>query len=196
MPFAVDTMRKPTPFERFGIWWLKSLRPRFVGGALPSASGILAVWHEDFLLCLPAFRRLRLRALVSHSRDGERAALACRAFGYGVIRGSSSRGGAQALRALVRELKRDGGWAALVVDGPRGPRRKCKPGILWLSEQTGIPVTAASARAFPARRLNNWDQSVLPAPFASVRLRLTDPLRPDGVAALDRLMADNAIGDF
>ena len=155
------------------------------------ADGILAVWHEHFLLCLPAFSHLKLTALVSRSRDGELAARACQSFGYNVARGSSSRGGAEGLLQLARRLSSQGGWAAVVVDGPRGPRRQSKPGILWLARQTGRPVTAASAMASPSLRARNWDQTVIPAPFAAVTLKLAKPCMPETTEDLDRVMREN-----
>lgn len=51
------------------------------------------------------------------------------ALGCHVIRGSSSRGGAMALRELLGFLKRDIA-VAHVVNGPRGPFGEIKPGLL------------------------------------------------------------------
>jgi lysophospholipid acyltransferase (LPLAT)-like uncharacterized protein len=182
----------PNPFVGLlGLAWLRSLRIGFTGAVLPR-SGILALWHEDFLLCLPAFARRGMRVLISRSRDGDWAAWACGRFGYGTARGSSSRGGASALQGLARELIESGGWAVLVVDGPRGPARKSKPGALWLSQTCGVPIVAAAARAEPSIRLRNWDRTRLPAPFARVTVALAAPGFPQSPEELDLEMAKNA----
>src|SRR5207237_7284797 len=82
-----------------------------------------------------------------------------------VVRGSSTRGGSQALREMVR-LVRSGRAAALTVDGPTGPPRQVQPGIVQLARLTGgwiLPITSSSARP---RFLASWDRYLLPAPFS------------------------------
>ena len=97
--------------------WVRSLRPRFVDSPPLPASGILVLWHEHMLPCLAAYQKRGMRVLVSASRDGEFGARAAERLGYRVVRGSSSRGGAAALRALAEELRRDGGWGIRRRDG-------------------------------------------------------------------------------
>ncbi len=177
-----------------GLAWLRTLRVDFGDSPRPGASGLLALWHEQLLLCLPAFTHLRLRALVSRSRDGAWAAALCRGLGYETARGSSSRGGAAALRSLARDLESRGGWAAVVVDGPQGPPRRCKPGVVWLARRTGLPITVVAGTASPSGRAGSWDGCVIPAPFARVRLRLAAPCRPETTDDLDALMAAHAAG--
>ena len=60
-------------------------------------------------------------------------------WGYTIIRGSTSRGGAVALREIVRTLRR-GQPVALTPDGPRGPRQKMKPGPLIAARMAGVPI--------------------------------------------------------
>src|SRR5215217_2083363 len=153
------------------LLWVRSLRPRFVDSPPLPDSGILVLWHAHMLPCLAAYQNRGLRVLISASRDGEFGARAAERLGYHVVRGSSSAGGAAALRALAETLRRDGGWAAVVADGPRGPRGRAKPGAGWLSEYTGLPlygVVAESPRGFT---LNTWDRCRIPLPFSRVFLR-------------------------
>ncbi len=125
------------------------------------------------LCCLPAFARRGMRVLISQSRDGEFGAQMAKRLGYVPVRGSSSRGGASALRALARDLSENGGWVAFVADGPRGPRRVAKPGAAWLARETGLPIFQVEAEAWPCFRLKSWDRCVIPLPFAGIRLRLS-----------------------
>jgi len=152
--------------------WIRSLRPRFVDSPTLPDSGILILWHEHMLLCLPAFARRNMRVLISQSRDGEFGARAAERLGYRAVRGSSSHGGMTALRTLARDLRETGGWVAVVADGPRGPRRASKPGAAWLAKATGLPayVVSASCAGF---ELNSWDRCRLPLPLARVRLRVS-----------------------
>src|SRR4030095_8653391 len=62
---------------------------------------VLCFWHGEQLPLLLWKRRRATVALVSHSLDGELQAHALPAFGLRVERGSSSRGGARGLRAIV-----------------------------------------------------------------------------------------------
>ena len=163
-----------------GILWIKTLRPRFVDSTPLPQSGILVLWHEHMLLCLPAFAHRNMRVLISQSRDGEFGALAAEQLGYQPVRGSSSRGGATALRELARDLSENGGWVALVVDGPRGPRRVSKPGAKWLAQQTGLPIFHVEAEAKWSFRLKSWDRCVVPWPFSKVELKVLEPVYSAG----------------
>jgi lysophospholipid acyltransferase (LPLAT)-like uncharacterized protein len=86
-----------------------------------------------------------------------------------VVHGSSSRGGAEALRALARAV-RAGGDVAVIPDGPRGPARRLQAGIVSLAATTGAPIVPVGVGARPARRLGSWDRFMVPAPFARCAL--------------------------
>jgi lysophospholipid acyltransferase (LPLAT)-like uncharacterized protein len=133
---------------------------------------IYAVWHGRILMVpwLNArFRRTEgarsVRVLASRSRDGELVAAFVKRFGLEVVRGSSSRGGAEALRALARAV-RAGQDVAVVPDGPRGPSCHAQAGIVSLAAATGAPIVPLGVAARPARRLRSWDRFMVPAPFA------------------------------
>ena len=133
---------------------------------------IYAVWHARILVVPWLTARLRRRegarrvcVLASRSRDGELIAEFARRFDLDVVRGSSSRGGFEALRELARTI-RDGHDVAIVPDGPRGPARRLQGGIVALAATTGAPIVPVGVAARPARRLGSWDRFVVPAPFA------------------------------
>jgi len=104
-------------------------------------------------------------------------------FAVQAVRGSSSRGGAGALRGLLKALKK-GNCALMAVDGPRGPRGEVKPGIVYLARRTGVPVYPVSVAVSRGRRLARaWDQFLLPGPWARTVVCFGEPWRPeDGVA--------------
>lgn len=133
---------------------------------------IYAVWHGRILMIPWLNARLRrtlgaraVRVLASHSRDGELLARFVRRFGLAVVRGSSSRGGAVALRALASALAA-GEDVAVVPDGPRGPRCTLQPGVVMLAATSGAPIVPVGFAARPARRLGSWDEFLIPLPFA------------------------------
>jgi lysophospholipid acyltransferase (LPLAT)-like uncharacterized protein len=133
---------------------------------------IYAVWHGRILMIPWLSQRLRrtrgaraTRVLASRSRDGELVARWVRRFELSVVRGSSSRGGAEALRALAAAV-RAGHDVAVVPDGPRGPREQLQAGLVVLAAVTGAPVVPLGFAARPARRLASWDRFLVPWPFA------------------------------
>jgi hypothetical protein len=63
-----------------------------------------------------------------------------------------------------------GGVAAFTPDGPRGPRRQFKGGVLLAAQRGHAVVVPLHAGADRAWRLNSWDRFLLPKPFARVRI--------------------------
>jgi lysophospholipid acyltransferase (LPLAT)-like uncharacterized protein len=175
---------------RLAIFWIRSLRPRFADAPPLPRSGILVLWHADMLPCLRAFAGQGMRVLISQSRDGELGATAAAALGYRVLRGSSSQGGAEALRGITEDLRKNGGWVALVADGPRGPRGVCKPGAVWLSQELGLPVVGVSAHAPWGVTLGGWAQVRVPFPFSRVSLRMSPSFYPETTEEIDKLMRE------
>ena len=113
-----------------------------------------------------------------------------------MIKGSSSRGGGVALRALVAAI-RNGVDVAIVPDGPRGPRERLQPGVVALAALTGAPVVPLAIGAQPARRLSSWDRFLVPLPFARCVLAFGAPVsvdaaadREDAAKDLERALAD------
>lgn len=126
---------------------------------------LFALWHGRMFLSIQAHRHEGIVTMASLSKDGEIIAAWLEKNGYAVARGSSSRAGGSALRAMVREI-RAGRHAALTVDGPRGPARVVQPGIVQLAKLTGgwiLPITSSSARP---RFLQSWDRYLVPLPFS------------------------------
>jgi lysophospholipid acyltransferase (LPLAT)-like uncharacterized protein len=143
---------------------------------------IYAVWHGRILMIPWLNQRLRrtrgaraTRVLASRSRDGELAARWVRRFGLSVVRGSSSRGGTGALRALTTAI-RAGQDVAVVPDGPRGPREQLQAGLVVLAAVTGAPVIPLGFAARPARRLASWDRFLVPWPFARAAIVFGKPV--------------------
>jgi lysophospholipid acyltransferase (LPLAT)-like uncharacterized protein len=151
--------------------WLGTLRYRilFPAGVVHPADPrrerfIYAFWHESFLA--PAFVRTRIHALISHHADGELIAQVCRGLRYGVIRGSTTRGGVSALKELVRIA----GKSHLLVtpDGPRGPRRSLQPGLIYLASRTGLPIVVVGVGFAHAWRARSWDRFAVPRPWSTL----------------------------
>ncbi|MCC7213967.1 MAG: lysophospholipid acyltransferase family protein [Nitrospira sp.] len=100
---------------------------------------ILAFWHAQQLMMPLAIPGLEAHVLISQHRDGELIRRIVARFGLDAVRGSSTRGGAEAFRQLIR-LGRSGGNLVLTPDGPKGPRQVAKVGVVQLARATGLPI--------------------------------------------------------
>ena len=141
------------------------------GGAV-----VLAFWHNRLLGPAIPYRGRGMGAVISQSRDGEFLSRVLVSFGYVPLRGSSSRGGAQALRAVLRHL-RGGRDVAFTPDGPRGPRYTVHPGVAQAARQAGVPVVPVGVAISRKIVFSSWDRFQLPLPWARVLLWHGPPLR-------------------
>lgn len=148
---------------------------------------ILTFWHEQLLLMIRCYRGPGCRILISASKDGELIARTMARFGQGAVRGSSSRGGSTAVRSLVREA---GAYdLAITPDGPRGPRREIKHGLMRLARLTGRPVVPAAFVCSRGHRFASWDRFVLPYPFSRGVLVFGEPVEHQRGETMDDFRA-------
>jgi lysophospholipid acyltransferase (LPLAT)-like uncharacterized protein len=166
--------------------------------ALKLAPSFIPVyWHQHQLFCvkhLLAQRHagVKLGFLISPSVDGELGTMLVRKMGGVVIRGSSSHTGARALRDYYQALSKDNVSPAITPDGPRGPPWKFKPGAVMLAQLSQRPIIPLAYAASRAWRIQ-WDQFVIPKPFARISIAVGEPVYiPKGLdaAGLERHQAD------
>ncbi len=136
---------------------------------------IWALWHGRILPCLWYYRHRGIVVVTSENFDGEWIARIIQRFGFGAARGSSSRGGAKALRALLKSVAQQD--AAFTVDGPRGPRGVVQPGIAWLAKATGHPIVPVHAEADRHWTLGSWDRTQIPKPGARIVMAIGETIR-------------------
>jgi lysophospholipid acyltransferase (LPLAT)-like uncharacterized protein len=98
-----------------------------------------------------------------------------RRLNFRPVRGSSSRGGREALAAMVAELSAHH-LAIHAVDGPRGPRGLIKAGIIRMAQLSGAPIIPVYISVNRAWTLRNWDRFLIPKPFSTVWVRWDEPL--------------------
>lgn len=137
------------------------------GHMLPGPT-VFAFWHCALLACAYRFQNLGIAILISHSFDGELIARVVERLGFVAVRGSSSRGGAGALR-MMQQAYMDGRICAFTADGPKGPPRLAKAGPVQLAALVGAPwVGAFHAQPLRCWRLRSWDGFLIPKPFTTV----------------------------
>ena len=137
---------------------------------------ILTLWHSRFAMMRYGYPGNRLAVLISLHRDAQRLGATLRWLGLDTVDGSSTRGGASALREILRRVRE--GWdIAITPDGPKGPRRRLKAGVITTAHLAGIPILPATFSASPARRVRSWDRTLLPWPFARGLILYGPPVR-------------------
>jgi lysophospholipid acyltransferase (LPLAT)-like uncharacterized protein len=139
-----------------------------------SANYLYAFWHEDILVPCRFFPNCGINILVSQHADGEMIARASRHMGFGVVRGSSTRGAIEALRKLLRLSRQS--HVAVNPDGPRGPRRNVQLGLVYLAAKTGKAIVPMGFGYEKPWRLRTWDRFVVPRPFAKVYMLSRTPI--------------------
>jgi hypothetical protein len=125
---------------------------------------IIAFWHNRMLMAPFFYRGRGLKILISLHADGELISRVMRRFGFGSIRGSTTRGGSSAFRKLLREAKR-GMDIAITPDGPRGPKYTVQKGIIELARITGLPIVPVTYSTKHRYLCPSWDALVVPRPF-------------------------------
>lgn len=135
---------------------------------------VFTFWHSRMVPLAHLHRGKGIVVLVSRHRDGEYIARLVARNGFGLARGSSTRGGAKGLRELIRAL-RQGRDVAVTPDGPRGPERVFKPGALAAAQAAGAPVIPLAVTASRAWWLSSWDHFMIPQPFARLDVRYGKP---------------------
>lgn len=143
---------------------------------------LLCMFHQQFF-CIVRFFRKYLRfnpcMMISRSRDGDIGAWFADFSGCKVVRGSSSRGGKEAMSEMINYLESRKGFCINLVDGPQGPLGKVKPGSIRIAQKSRawlVPVFFTPDRYWQA---GSWDKFVIPKPFARVRLAFNDPFKVD-----------------
>lgn len=173
-----------------GSWFLygfitllfRTMRITFVGkeimpGFTARDEGFVAAfWHGRLLLIPFTYPGCAMHVLISIHRDGEIIANVMKRFGFSLVRGSSKKGGAAALREMLQLLK-ENRPLAVTPDGPRGPAEVMKPGVAQVARLSGkavIPMTFSASSCF---RATSWDRFMVPYPFSRGVLYVGEPVR-------------------
>jgi lysophospholipid acyltransferase (LPLAT)-like uncharacterized protein len=146
-----------------------------VSGTEPQAPCVLAFWHASMTALWKYFADKDAVGVTSLSKDGDLLAALLADWGYRVVRGSSSKGGAETLETMTTLAKTH--RVLVTPDGPRGPARVAKPGAVVAAHRAGVPLVFCSvrvSRAYVFRK--SWDRFALPLPFARISLHFHAPI--------------------
>jgi lysophospholipid acyltransferase (LPLAT)-like uncharacterized protein len=135
---------------------------------------IYAFFHEVMLFPAYFWAWPEMQILISDHRDGELIAQVVSRLGFGVVRGSTTRGGARALRAMVQRVDR--GHLCVTPDGPQGPRRHVHQGLAFLASRTGLPIVGAGMAFRDPWRARSWDRFAVPKPCRAAACVVPEPV--------------------
>ncbi len=172
----------------------------------PETGNIVAgIWHRNALFLCYFLRTLGPRGImISRSKDGDVIAEIARRFGYTTIRGSSSKGGARALHQMIAYMKNtdEKRLCGTPVDGPRGPARSMKNGMLAVAKGAGVlfvPIACSGTRVLTLHK--SWDKTIIPLPFSKMIIDFGEPLEiPSDATKAEmealRLRAEQVLNDM
>lgn len=172
---------------RLGTWVLQALfltvridHRKVVEDGTPyrSATGItrfcFCLWHDAIVTAVFSMKTYKLAGLISRHQDGSYLSHAVRLVGITPVRGSASRGGAQATRQLIDQPDLH---VCITPDGPRGPRRVMKDGIVYLASRTGRPIVPTTLVATNCWRIaGGWSDMMIPKPFSRLLMIAGTPI--------------------
>jgi lysophospholipid acyltransferase (LPLAT)-like uncharacterized protein len=159
---------KTVRFELEGWYNLQKIES---DGKIP----ILAFWHNRIFLATYYFRHRGIIVMSSQSFDSEYVARFIQRFGFGIVKGSSTRGGVGGLIEMIRLMKK-GFPTGFSVDGPKGPVYQAKTGTLLLAKKTENPVLPFSVEAKNYWTIKSWDKLQIPKPFTRAKVLVAKPI--------------------
>ncbi len=140
---------------------------------------IFALWHQNIISALTAYRKSPHAMIISPSKDGEIVANACIKFGHYPVRGSSSRKGGSALKGMINKL-RNQVPGAITVDGPKGPAHLPKKGIFELSYLSRTPIIPLIMLPKSFWSIESaWDKFRIPKPFTKIYVKHGTKILPN-----------------
>ena len=142
-------------------------------------NNIFAFWHNRLFYltyyCVKNNKKRKMTILASMSKDGDYAAALAYRLGLDTIRGSSSRGGQQAVRNLTDKASQ-GNNIGIAIDGPRGPVYTANEGVIKLAQLIGGRIIPVSYDATRKWKLKSWDRFMIVKPFGRVHMAFGEPM--------------------
>ena len=140
-------------------------------------SFILVTWHGKCLGVMEHFRQRNYHVLISQSRDGDIISDISKKFGYSLFRGSSNRGGKDAMEKMYQFFSLNpSGKLVITPDGPTGPEHKVKPGAFLLAKNSLRPIVPVIVDAKNSWKFKNWHTFYFSKPFSKMRVVVGEPL--------------------
>jgi len=138
---------------------------------------IYSLWHRFWFLWAVSFvRSHRRHAWMQHPAAYMKPVhIGLRLMGIRVLLGSGGEEGREAANDLVGLLCQ--GWSTVISpDGPYGPQRVLKKGVLHIALKSGVPILPVRFIVSRTFVLPSWDRKLLPLPFSRLTVFIGDPI--------------------
>ena len=139
-------------------------------------SVIISIWHGRVLNFVKQLANNQFYALAGTHNDAEIISRICLDTGWKVIRGSSSDKGKEAFEGIVEALKVPGSLVAMTPDGPKGPAKIPKAGVVKAAQNTGVAIIPAASHCTKHWGFKNWDTFYIPKPFGRIEVIYGEPV--------------------
>ena len=138
---------------------------------------MLCVWHGRLLFPSWYIRHhTSLHIISSKHADSELLSHVLKHWGYGLIRGSTNKGGMRVIKEM-KQIFKGGGIIAVTNDGPKGPPRVAKSGSIGLAIKDNVKIITVTGSATKYWQLSSWDRFMLPKPFGKINIIVSEPLK-------------------
>jgi lysophospholipid acyltransferase (LPLAT)-like uncharacterized protein len=143
-----------------------------------SQHAIFCLWHDSWWVYSVVFVRYRsAHATFSHPAAYMKPVhTAFRLMGLKpLLLGSSGEEGRRAANDLARLVQN--GWSTTISpDGPYGPPRTLKKGVLHVALRSGVAIVPLTIGASRCIRWPSWDGKQFPLPFNRIRVTVHHPI--------------------
>lgn len=154
---------------------LNTLRISYIGENYRNHKAIFIFWHGKMFCGWWLFKDSKPGAMISKSKDGELLAGLLHSWGYKIYRGSSSSEGKLALEKIVNDIS-EISKVVITPDGPRGPAKEIKNGVLSLALKSGLPIIPVRINYHFRKKLKSWDSFEIPFPFSKCDVTFGEPV--------------------
>ncbi len=160
--------------HRILLLYNMTLKYKIVGNPYPRERILFAFWHRNILPLMINQRYQNIVIMISASKDGELIALPAESLGYIPVRGSAGRNAITALKSMLKY--KDTHSLSITPDGPKGPAKIIKDGVLFLAYMAKIPIVPTEASISSEWVINSWDRFRIPKPFATITVKYGEPI--------------------
>ena len=140
------------------------------------SSIIISTWHSNLLSVFYNLRNLDVHALAGTHNDAELISQVALKWGWKMIRGSSKEDGSKAYKEILKTLSKPSNILFITPDGPTGPAKQPKPGIIRAAQATQAAIIPTSVISTRHWGFTNWDTFYLEKPFGKIFINYSDPI--------------------
>ena len=140
-------------------------------------SVIFSVWHGHLLSIVYDLRSFKINALAGTHRDADLISKVATNWGWNMIRGSSKKNGALAYKTMLQLLNRSTNTMLFITpDGPSGPPRIPKNGIIGLAQRCKVGIVPIKVQYTKSWGFKNWDTFYVAKPFGDISINYGKPI--------------------